>query len=136
MKRLFSLLLVLAAVMLAAAVPSFPASPTERVRFERQATIGGAVLEPGEYRLQFAPGLDAVTFYSGRRAVVTARCKVGLAQGRVYGDAVHFTPGDGGREIVSKLVFSSSRLSIELVPPAADQSPIAQSETPVRTPQH
>ena len=134
MKRLFTVLLVLAAVTIAAVLPSCAAPATEKVRLDRQAAVGGAVLEPGDYKLQLAPALDAVTFYSGKRAVVTARCKVGLAQGRVYGDAVHFTPGEGGRNIVSKLVFSGSHLSIELLPPAVDQSPIARSEPSAPSP--
>jgi hypothetical protein len=132
-RQTFLFALALCAVMLAAALPSFALSK-ERVHFDRSATVGGAVLEPGDYRLELAPALDAVTFYSGKRAVVTVRCKVGLAQGRVYGDAVHFTPGDASREIVTKLVFSGSRLSIELLPPAVDQSPIAQSEKIANSP--
>src|SRR5262245_13111409 len=122
-----AVLLELGAVLLTAALPSLAASSKERVHFDRPATVGGAVLEPGDYRLELAPALDTVTFYSGKRAVVTARCKVGLAQGRVYGDAIHYSPAEGGREIVTKLVFSGSRLSIELLPPQVDQSPIAQT---------
>jgi hypothetical protein len=134
MKRKVPVLLVLAAVTLAASLPSLAAASKQRVRFDRSATVGGAVLDPGEYRLELAPALDAVTFYSGKRAVVTAHCKVGLAQGRIYGDSVHFVAGEGGREVVTKLVFSGSRLSIELLPPAVDQSPIAQSDKIVNTP--
>jgi len=127
-QRQITLLLVLTAVAIAAALPSLALTSKERVRFDRSATVGGAVLEPGEYRLELAPDLAAVTFYSGKRAVVTARCKVGLAQGRVYGDAIHFAAGEGDRQIVTKLVFSGSRLSIELLPPAVDLSPIARTE--------
>src|SRR5262249_34727317 len=134
MKRQISVLLVLAAAMLAAALPSFAATSKERVHFDRAATVGGAVLEPGEYRIELAPALDTVTFYSGKRAVVTTPCKVGLAQGRVYGDAIHFAPGEGGREVVTKLVFSGSRLSIDLLPRPVDQSPIAQTDKITNSP--
>jgi hypothetical protein len=131
MDRQISSLLVLAAVTIAAF--TFP-SPRRRNGFVRPGHGRGAVLEPGEYRLELAPDLAAVTFYSGKRAVVTARCKVGLAQGRVYGDAVHFVTGEGDRQIVTKLVFSGSRLSIELLRPAVDLSPIAQTEKDTTSP--
>jgi len=126
MKRTRPVLLVLAAAILAVSLPAFAGSK-ERVRLDREATVGGAVLGPGEYRIELAPSLETVTFFSGKRAVVTARCKVGLAQGRVYGDAVHFSAGEGGREIVTKLVFSSSRHSIEILPPQLAAPPVASA---------
>lgn len=127
MKRSSIFLVALAAAVLAASLPVLAASK-EKVRLDRSATIGGAVLPPGEYRVELAPSLETVTLFSGRRAIVTARCKVGLAQGRVYGDAIHFAPGAEGSEVVTKLVFSGSRLSIEMLPPAKDESPIAKAD--------
>ena len=127
MKRSHPVLLVLAVLLLTASLPA-SAQKGQTVHLDRTATVGGASLAPGDYRLELAPSLETVTLYSGKRAVVTSRCKVGLAAGRVYGDAVHFTPAGDGREVVTKLVFSASKLSIEILPPAVDESPVAKAE--------
>jgi hypothetical protein len=128
MKRLLAVVLILAAAVPAAA--SAALAQKSSLRLDRSAVLNGVVLEAGDYRIELAPSLTSVKLLQRHRTLVTAPCKVSMAEGRLLGDAIHYRSRTDGRDEIVRIVFAGSRLSIEIVPEASDtkEQPIAKVE--------
>ena len=115
------------ATLLAAGLPllagrahAAPAPKREEIKLDRPATVGGAIVPPGTYRVEIASDLTTATLFQGRRPVATAPVHVGLAQVLYPGNAVHFRSEGGSADRLVKIVFADSRLSVDFSGGAAE----------------
>ena len=124
MKRV---LLSMAVIALASAPAVFATADT--LELHAPFVLNGVEIPPGEYRIAVSPSLYSVQFVRGRLPVVTAPCKVSLADPSVARDEVHSRPDAAGREKITRLVLSRSRMSVEILDAASVASGPAASAT-------
>ena len=97
----------------AAAAP-MPSRTTE-LELYREAVVNGVTLVPGTYRIAIGSALDSITFFSAKRPVVTASCRVGGVSGRIPGDSVFYVSREDGRQEIVRVVLADRKLAIDLV---------------------
>src|SRR5262245_21557674 len=103
--------------MIAAAWLSFAPSPWARkmdLEIHRAGYVQGVELQAAEYQIMLAPSLEEISFYRGGDRLVTARCKVHLAEKRPVGDSVHYARGEDGKERILRILLAQQMLDIEL----------------------
>ena len=107
------------------------AAPLDRqtVKLDRPAIVGATVVPAGTYRVELVPGRDTARFLQGKKVVAEAPCRVGLAEVTYPGTAVHFRPETDGRERLTKIVVSSSKLAIEFPSEVAANGAVAAPST-------
>lgn len=127
MKRTFASL-----VLALAAAASATFASADVVQLHAPFVLNGVSLPPGDYRITVSPTLDSVQLVRGRQAVVTAPCKVSLADPSVSRDEVHSRPDGSGHERITRLVLTHSRMSVEILDGTSVASGPAASGTETR----
>ncbi len=122
MKHPVAALVVFAFASLAFSAPA----PTDRLHVYAPFVLNGVVLPPGEYKIQVSPALDSVEFLVGSKSVVTAPCRVSLADPSISRDEVHSRPDAEGREEITRLMLAHSRMAVEILSPASVASGAAR----------
>jgi hypothetical protein len=128
MKRFIVGMLVLVA---AASVPTVHAAE-KSLRLGHAFLLNGVVVEPGEYKVELAPSLDAVKLVRGKHVVASAPCRVSLVEGPMRANAVYSRPDSLGRDEIVRLMLADGRMAIEMQPSAGIVAG-GEPETPATT---
>jgi hypothetical protein len=104
--------LVAATILLAGATHA-SADAWQTFRLDRAAIVGVTVLPAGTYHVDLAAARDVARFVQGKRTVAEAPCRVEQVPPVYAGNATHVRIGDDGQARLVKIVFASSKLSVE-----------------------
>jgi hypothetical protein len=127
-RRIASTLVLAGGMMFAAMLATIAADPgafarsrpgttdkgTELVLY-RESVVNGVSVPAGTYRIKVAPTLDSATVFENGAPVVTAPCRVTVADGVLLGTSVYYDAGGDGAAAVNRIVLSPSKLSIDFV---------------------
>ena len=128
MKHRFAAGFVVAAAVWAGSVQAAVVAKTETINLDRAALVGGTLIEPGTYQIEFVPGVDAVRFVQGKRTVTETAVSLALGQPLYPGNAIHYRTGGDGPDRLVKIVFAGSKLALQF---PVDEAGAA--ETPIAT---
>jgi hypothetical protein len=128
MKRFIVGMLVLVA---ATSAPTARAAE-KSLRLGHAFLLNGVVVEPGEYKVELAPSLDAVKLVRGKHVVASAPCRVSLTDGPTRADEVYSRPDSLGRDEIVRLMLADTQMAIEMQPSVGIVAD-GERETPATT---